>query len=379
MSDEDLDNAFLAAIREHPEDDAPRLIFADWLEERGRSSDAAHAEFIRIQCALAEKGESLDRHQSLAARERELLGTYATTWKRPLQELGATHVFYRRGFPDEIIISAANFLDNACHLFALAPIRKVRISPCSRYQLQALACSPHLRNLTALDLSGNYLGDDGVRVLASSKHLAGLEELRLGASNVGPAGLMALASSPNFAKLTGLDLGGNRIGDEGVRVLVSSPHLRNLIALNLHSNTIGPSGARRLAASPNLTKLKTLNLRFNQICTDGTLALASSPYLPALNTLDLTNNDIGSEGALALASSRCLGSLESLFLNWNGISPEVARKLVESSRLPNLITLGLNNNALGECLIGEINRTLMQRAADRGTVPARMCSNSRPR
>ena len=35
---------FLAAIRENPDDDAVRLIFADWLEDQG---DTDRAEFIR--------------------------------------------------------------------------------------------------------------------------------------------------------------------------------------------------------------------------------------------------------------------------------------------------------------------------------------------
>ena len=34
------------AIIAHPDDDTPRLIFADWLEEKG---DSARAEFIRVQ------------------------------------------------------------------------------------------------------------------------------------------------------------------------------------------------------------------------------------------------------------------------------------------------------------------------------------------
>lgn len=42
--------AFLADIIEHPDDDAPRLIYADWLEDHG---DASRAEFIRVQCELA--------------------------------------------------------------------------------------------------------------------------------------------------------------------------------------------------------------------------------------------------------------------------------------------------------------------------------------
>lgn len=43
----DLD-AFLAGIRKNPEDDAPRLILADWLEEHG---DQGWAELIRLQIA----------------------------------------------------------------------------------------------------------------------------------------------------------------------------------------------------------------------------------------------------------------------------------------------------------------------------------------
>lgn len=40
----------LAAIRKAPDDDAPRLIYADWLQDHG---DEARAEFIRVQCELA--------------------------------------------------------------------------------------------------------------------------------------------------------------------------------------------------------------------------------------------------------------------------------------------------------------------------------------
>ncbi len=39
--------AFLAAAKDEPEDDAPRLVLADWLEENGDSTDAARAEFAR--------------------------------------------------------------------------------------------------------------------------------------------------------------------------------------------------------------------------------------------------------------------------------------------------------------------------------------------
>ena len=47
----------LAEIIAHPADDAPRLIYADWLEEHG---DSARAEFIRVQCELARLPTTMD-------------------------------------------------------------------------------------------------------------------------------------------------------------------------------------------------------------------------------------------------------------------------------------------------------------------------------
>ena len=38
------DDAFLAAIIESPDDDGPRLVYADWLEENGHPE---RAEFLR--------------------------------------------------------------------------------------------------------------------------------------------------------------------------------------------------------------------------------------------------------------------------------------------------------------------------------------------
>jgi uncharacterized protein (TIGR02996 family) len=40
---------FLQAILAAPDDDTPRLVYADWLDERGDP----RGEFIRLQCELA--------------------------------------------------------------------------------------------------------------------------------------------------------------------------------------------------------------------------------------------------------------------------------------------------------------------------------------
>jgi uncharacterized protein (TIGR02996 family) len=70
------DEAFLAAIREDPLTEGPRLIYADWLDEHGRPLEA---EFLRVQCELqrlratpASPWRDL-RLLQVKQRERELL------------------------------------------------------------------------------------------------------------------------------------------------------------------------------------------------------------------------------------------------------------------------------------------------------------------
>src|SRR5262245_40456789 len=44
--------ALLATCKESPDEDAPRLGLADWLDEHGGEEGHARAETVRVQCAL---------------------------------------------------------------------------------------------------------------------------------------------------------------------------------------------------------------------------------------------------------------------------------------------------------------------------------------
>jgi uncharacterized protein (TIGR02996 family) len=68
--------ALLAAIRAAPDDDAPRLIYADWLDEHGQPE---RAEFIRVQVELA-RAET----PALRRREAELLASHHDAFAGPL-------------------------------------------------------------------------------------------------------------------------------------------------------------------------------------------------------------------------------------------------------------------------------------------------------
>ena len=59
-----IEDAFLHDILAHPDDDAPRLIYADWLDEH----NDPRGEFIRTQCALAQLSEEDPRRWPLKQR-----------------------------------------------------------------------------------------------------------------------------------------------------------------------------------------------------------------------------------------------------------------------------------------------------------------------
>ena len=47
--------ALLATVCEDPDADLPRLVLADWLDDRGDEASAARSELVRVQCELAAK------------------------------------------------------------------------------------------------------------------------------------------------------------------------------------------------------------------------------------------------------------------------------------------------------------------------------------
>src|SRR5947209_19860439 len=82
--------AFLEDVREHPDEDGPRLILAYGLDDFGDEADRARAELIRVQCALARPGRGPGL---LRRRQGELLRQYAEDWLGPLAHLAEDWAF----------------------------------------------------------------------------------------------------------------------------------------------------------------------------------------------------------------------------------------------------------------------------------------------
>lgn len=133
---------FIDAILAEPDNNEPRLVYADWLEERGDP----RAEFIRAQCELTRKKISRKMRTLLQEREQTLLQAHGEQWARedlqqdpvaPIQRrfsvetyieeriqqeladpggrdvhhppLIPSQISYKRGFIGQLILSAEEF------------------------------------------------------------------------------------------------------------------------------------------------------------------------------------------------------------------------------------------------------------------------------
>jgi uncharacterized protein (TIGR02996 family) len=294
--------SLLGAVKDHPDDDAPRLRLADWLAGQGGAADRARAEFVRLQCRAAGLPTADPRRTDLLRREERLLAGYEQVWLGPLRERASGWRFQRglllvRGV-------ARRFTGRAMATLAASEagawVSALRLRSLPAAAVARVAASPMLGHLNALEMSYNPLGPGGAATLLSSPYLARLAHLDLASTGLGDEGAVALAELPGPARLTALDLGMNRVGPEGVGTLAASGRLAALCHLGLFGNSLGDRGASRLAASAGLARLRSLDLRRNGIGQEGAFALAASPYLAGLTTLRLEDNPVGRVGQAAL-------------------------------------------------------------------------------
>src|SRR5262245_31911453 len=94
--------ALFQAVLDSPGDDAPRLVFADWLDENG---EPERAEVIRLQIEAACTPFYEPRYDALNRRADALIAAHGTGWRLP--NLRAGDQVFRRGFVEEITVRAA--------------------------------------------------------------------------------------------------------------------------------------------------------------------------------------------------------------------------------------------------------------------------------
>jgi uncharacterized protein (TIGR02996 family) len=272
------EEAFIQAIREAPSDDAPRLIYADWLEEHGQ---ADRAEFIRVQCQFARLTEDKPERSALCLRAEELLRRHWDEWVGPLraivgpwrdrygerwmgEEYSPTGLHrFERGFVDTLALDAENLLRHSDHLKCLVPLRELRLWRAGRCA-DRLAEEPLLAGLSILSFNDYYDAPVTARdatALANSPYLHGLSSLYLGGNSLGDDGVEALARAPWLVSVTVLDLSDNGLSDRALHALTESPYAANLRKILLQNNYFSSTGIDALKSSPNLRSLTHLEHR----------------------------------------------------------------------------------------------------------------------
>lgn len=150
-------DALLEDILEHPGDNTPRLVYADWLDDNG---DPERAGFIRLQIRMAAGAASDDD----TFAELGLLEAHGGRWAAPLAEVfglvgrslygygGGFGVSWewRRGFVTKIALTLADFEAHAAAIFSAHPVEEVVLTDRKPYPAELL--------ITVHDNSARYPG-----------------------------------------------------------------------------------------------------------------------------------------------------------------------------------------------------------------------------
>jgi uncharacterized protein (TIGR02996 family) len=221
----------LSAIAASPEEDAPRLVLADYYLEQGNPK----GEFISLQLraeagdmvAGARAEDLLERHQRLWAAQ--LLGPRAddcsTVWKRGfLAELScAPHVFTQLGGTLERL---------------KPPLTGLSMAGIHDPALKAVGSSPILKHLKQLSLSSPERAptSGGVKALLA-KGLPALQELKLGGFS--GSALFARLAEGRLPNLQSLSLHACLLQAAGARALVQAPWFKGLESLLINDGELG--------------------------------------------------------------------------------------------------------------------------------------------
>ena len=235
--------AFLSAIAAAPEDDLPRLVFADWLDENGRPE---RAEFIRVEVQIARTTPGAPDRGKLFERRDALLKAHKKEWFA-LFDGKAEEYKSERGFVTAVRTGPEQFLAHADMWFGTQPITELGLTNVwsgsttdRKCHAKEIFTSPHLGQLRVLDLHDAGVNAAGMYWMSQNPAITELQELNLRWNRIANEGARTIATIPALAKLKTLDLRSCSITDPGGRAIAKSPHLGDLRELMLSHNYLSP-------------------------------------------------------------------------------------------------------------------------------------------
>lgn len=290
----------LASCLEAPDDDAPSLVYADWLEER----HDALAELIRLQVgpnanATLAEAFGTDHQREWFGEAGEWFGT--ASGQRPVFERGMLASLYgktgsyaqqatqsallplltRFGVRETRLRGQSGKL-GACETLAWTTELWWWDCQLDDARLSTFAASPHLGRIRRLTLEKLRCKNAGLRSLAESKALPRLRHLGLPAPvHLGGYDASAVLHLVEQTPVTSLDLTG--VNSLALSLLAASEVVSKLEALSVTT-----SRPEQLTSSSTLRNLERLTLHcFSRSSEDAFLALAKNDAFAKLKSVEL--------------------------------------------------------------------------------------------
>jgi len=368
------ERALLAKIAEAPDDDAPRLVFADHLADAGDP----RGELTHVQCALAKGPGS----RALRARERELLPEAEARWHAALGLPRGARVALRRGMVEHVTLPPTGWEKTVAKLGAV-PLRGVTFHGGETEDAVRLFGDERLARFSELGFLEVPFGRHGLAACAASPHLAGLRSLRLGKNGIGAAGATTLFASKVVPALDHLAIEDNGLHSDGMEALARGPWLKTVRRLELHRVNVntgwqplerakafgqirelhltstgvfqpGNFICSSIAASKVLRDLSALTVARHSLETGGLKHLAKVTHSQP-HTIDLSHNIVGPQAIEAFVTAKVAARVRVLDLSFNKLGDRGAKALLVKGALPAIEELRLSENGISPALVEQLH------------------------
>lgn len=258
--------ALLRAVATNPDDDTPRLIYADCLQELSGDANAARARFIRSQIVAhreprgsATAGESPEIDALVAQYGPAWLGELPPWVRLDRNPQTAVAKTFSRGFAEQVEVHLKDLPSGWQTVFDTHPIRTLRVRSGSTDELARFFATPALARLRALAFTTKEFGNTLIERMVASPHLKNLRELDVGQTQVSDRGLAVLAASKAFPVLGVLRVGGATT-ERGLVDLLVSTRLPELWEVDLR--TWRWRTARRSAGASLQARFPSVRIRY---------------------------------------------------------------------------------------------------------------------
>ncbi len=341
--------ALMVAMIANPDDDTPRLVFADWLQEHGDEHDRARAEFIRLQVEAARLPERDKKRKKLERAAGKLANEHHAAWLAPLTAfvhqlstdpklIGRSSYFelFERGLLRELYVESAKFLQAKYQKVFPDALAAVGLEALSFYtsakRVNELPASPAFRWVARMGCP--TVGDAALEAFGTSPHLAHISALEFTQVKISDSGLKAFARTTDTSRVRKFAITNAspllytkaKFTAAGILALLNSPRLPALTVLEVSGPTAEKFGTEEFLAAPNLSKLTELTLRVRVKLAD----VIACPHLANLRKLRLDDADLTDGDADALLTSPTFAKLTKLTLGSRDPLPRGFKKKLQA-------------------------------------------------